>query len=300
MDLQQLRYLLAVNRTLNFSKAADEMFISQPTLSHQIKKLEDELGVRLITRTTRSVAMTDVGRAVAEQAEQVIEATNRIIDITNEEKRSKSDRLNIGILAVYSQPNISLILAEFQSLHMAQTVSLHFSWSRDLIERLRRKKTDIIITNLNEALLSEEELKLFDVHIFLRDRMNVIVSERHPLAKQQYVSLEDITHNTLFLTGTASSAYNFLSDAFRRAGLSLPTFNDCTSIMSVLPFVASGQGITVLSTHVANAYMRGNVKMIPIEPEIPTSTAIVTLKGSLQRPIVREFRDFFLERISFE
>ena len=62
MDLQQLRFLVAISKTLNFSKAAEELFISQPTLSYQIRRLEDELGVKLLERSTRNVELTPIGR----------------------------------------------------------------------------------------------------------------------------------------------------------------------------------------------------------------------------------------------
>ena len=87
MELQQLRYLVALSKTLNFSTAAEEMFISQPTLSQQIRKLEEELDVRLVERSTRNVAMTPIGLACVKLAQQAVDASDRMIEITQEEQR---------------------------------------------------------------------------------------------------------------------------------------------------------------------------------------------------------------------
>ena len=73
MDLQQLRFLVKISQTLNFSKAAEELYISQPTLSHQIRRLEDELGVRLLERSTRNVELTPIGRECVNLAQQMVD-----------------------------------------------------------------------------------------------------------------------------------------------------------------------------------------------------------------------------------
>lgn len=90
MELQQLRYLVALSKTLNFSKAAEEMFISQPTLSQQIRKLEEELDVRLVERSTRNVAMTPHRAGGVKLAQQAVDASDRMIEITQEEQRPRS------------------------------------------------------------------------------------------------------------------------------------------------------------------------------------------------------------------
>ena len=296
MELQQLRYLVALSKTLNFSKAAEEMFISQPTLSQQIRKLEEELDVRLVERSTRNVAMTPIGLACVKLAQQAVDASDRMIEITQSEQRHDQHKLNIGVLAVYPQLNISSVIAEFQSLHLTETINLHFGWSIDLLDRLLSKKSDIIITNLDKDQLSKAELESLDIHTFLNDRLYLIVGQDHPLAQRQTVGLAEVLSQRLFLPGARSSANLFFEKAVHAAGYQMPNFTECQSIMTALNFAKANHGASVFSRHVSESYVREGVRLIEITPTIWTWTAIVTRKEMLRHPLVHEFRNFFLER----
>lgn len=296
MELQQLRYLVALSRTLNFSKAAEELFISQPTLSQQIRKLEEELGVKLIERSTRSVKMTPIGARCVDLAQEAVDAAKRIEEIAQQEKRRSSKKLNIGVLAVYPQLNISSIIAEYQALHLNETVNMYFGWSVDLLDRLRREKSDVIITNLDEAQLSQAEMVQWDIHPFLEDQLYLIVGEKSPFFSRKVVGIEEVLSQQLFMPGSKSSANIFFTKAIHNAGYQVPEYNECPSIMSTFNFVATGRGATVLSKHVSQPYLREGMKLISIMPAIKTYTAIVLRKESLARPVIREFRDFFLEQ----
>ncbi|MFQ7693235.1 MAG: LysR family transcriptional regulator [Christensenellales bacterium] len=295
MELQQLRYLVALSKTLNFSKAAEEMFISQPTLSQQIRKLEEELDVRLVERSTRNVAMTPIGLACVKLAQQAVDASDRMIEITQEEQRHGQHKLNIGVLAVYPQLNISSVIAEFQSLHLTETINLHFGWSIDLLGRLLSKKSDIIITNLDKDQLSKAELESLDIHTFLSDRLYLIVGQDHPLAQRQTVGLAEVLSQRLFLPGARSSANLFFEKAVHAAGYQMPNFTECQSIMTALNFAKANHGASVFSRHVSESYVREGMRLIEITPTIWTWTAIVTRKEMLRHPLVHEFRNFFLE-----
>lgn len=295
MELQQLRYLVALSKTLNFSKAAEEMFISQPTLSQQIRKLEEELDVRLVERSTRNVAMTPIGLACVKLAQQAVDASDRMIEITQEEQRHGQHKLNIGVLAVYPQLNINSVIAEFQSLHLTETINLHFGWSIDLLGRLLSKKSDIIITNLDKDQLSKAELESLDIHTFLSDRLYLIVGQDHPLAQRQTVGLAEVLSQRLFLPGARSSANLFFEKAVHAAGYQMPNFTECQSIMTALNFAKANHGASVFSRHVSESYVREGMRLIEITPTIWTWTAIVTRKEMLRHPLVHEFRNFFLE-----
>ena len=295
MELQQLRYLVALSKTLNFSKAAEEMFISQSTLSQQIRKLEEELDVRLVERSTRNVAMTPIGLACVKLAQQAVDASDRMIEITQEEQRHGQHKLNIGVLAVYPQLNISSVIAEFQSLHLTETINLHFGWSIDLLGRLLSKKSDIIITNLDKDQLSKAELESLDIHTFLNDRLYLIVGQDHPLAQRQTVGLAEVLSQRLFLPGARSSANLFFEKAVHAAGYQMPNFTECQSIMTALNFAKANHGASVFSRHVSESYVREGMRLIEITPTIWTWTAIVTRKEMLRHPLVHEFRNFFLE-----
>ncbi len=294
MDLQQLRFLVAISRTLNFSRAAEELFISQPTLSHQIRRLEDELGVRLLERSTRNVELTPIGRQCVNLAQQIVDLSDQIVQISQDESRRFANRLNVGVLAVYPQLNISSVITEFQALHLNETINIYFDWSMALMDRLLRKKADVIISNVDIDGLADSVREHLEIHPFISDYLNLIVSENNPLAEQEEVTLEQVLAQRLLMPGRASSANQFLVKAIRSAGYELPDFVECQSIMNAFNFIMTGGGASVLSSHVADSYMKPGVKMLKIIPEIKTYTAIITRNELLKRPLVKDFIRFFL------
>lgn len=296
MDLQQLRFLVTISKTLNFSKAAEELFISQPTLSHQIRRLEDELGVKLLERSTRKVELTPIGNECVNLAQQMVELADRITEITQEENRRFSKRLNIGVLAVYPQLNISALITEFQALHLNETIHIHFDWSMALLDRLMRKKTDVIISNIDIDGVPAAMKDKLDIHPFITDRLYLVVGEGNPLAGRESVELEEVLLQQLFMPGRSSSANQFFVKAVTSAGYEMPELMECPSIMNAFNFVAAGSGASVLSSHVSESYMKPGMTKIKIEPEIRTYTAVITRKELLKRPLVKEFIRFFLER----
>ena len=296
MELNQLRYLVTLSKTLNFSKAAEELYISQPSLSQQIRRLEEELGVQLVERSTRSVKMTPIGLACVREAETAVEAADLILEMTQEESRRSSHRLNLGVLAVFPQLNLSSVISEFQSMHLNEAINVHFDWSVSLLDRLRRRKSDVIITNIDIRDLTPGEIETLDIHPFIQDRLYLIVGERNPLYARDTVELREAIAQKLFLPGRSSSANLFFIKAVQEAGYAVPDFVECPSITSAFNFVGSGTGASIMSSHVSQAYIKPGMKMIEIVPTIHTSTALITRKELLKRPLVREFRDYFLER----
>ena len=296
MDLQQLRFLVAISKTLNFSKAAEELFISQPTLSHQIRRLEDELGVKLLERSTRNVELTPIGRECVNLAQQMVELSDQILEITQEESRRFSNRLNIGVLAIYPQMNISAVINEFQATHLNEIIHIHFDWSVTLMERLMRKKNDVIISNIDRQGLTKAVEEQLDIHPFITDNLYLVVSDSNPLAREEAVDLKQVLSQRLFMPGRTSSANQFFLKAVTSAGYQMPETVECQSIMSAFNFVMTGNGASVLSRHVAEAYIKPGMKMVKIVPEIQTFTAVVTRKELLKRPIVKEFIQFFLDQ----
>ena len=297
MELMQLRYFLALSKTKNFSRAAEEMFVTQPTLSQQIKKLEDELGVELFKRSTRSVTLTEIGMVCAECAQRAIDAVELIHMSAQEEKRRETGRLLVGVLVVYPHLNVSNILARFQELHPQINTSMYFEWSVDLLNMLLQKKVDVIISNIALDLMEPEIRNQLSINVFLEDCLNVVMGKRHHLADRESVTIEDVYQESFFYTDPRSSVKIRFENAVIAKGYQLPVFNECPSMTSVFNFVETGLGISVMTRHVAMEYMRPTLRCMPVTPKIRTQTAIITRKSAISHPILREFQEFFLQNI---
>ncbi|MEG2119502.1 MAG: LysR family transcriptional regulator, partial [Pseudoflavonifractor sp.] len=129
MDLVQLRYAVKVAETENFSRAAEQCFVTQPTLSQRIHQLEQELGVPLFERSTRRVSLTDAGRLFVAKAQIILADADRLAEEMEGERRRIKGSLSIGVLTTLSHLNIPQYLSSFQQQYPNIAVELELGWS---------------------------------------------------------------------------------------------------------------------------------------------------------------------------
>ena len=143
MNLRDLKYLVALADTRHFGKAAERCFISQPTLSAQIKKLEDYLGVALVERQPRNVALTPAGQEVVERARRVIRDTDDIVDLAQLSRDPLAGKLRIGLIPTigpYLLPHVMLKLRK--ALPKLQVLLFEYQ-TRVLLQKLRAGEIDM-------------------------------------------------------------------------------------------------------------------------------------------------------------
>ena len=167
MTLQQLRYIIAVDRYRNFAKAADSCRVSQPTLSAMLVKLEEELDVRIFERTNKSVTPTEAGIMIIRQAERVLNATARIGELVNDEKGKIGGRLDMAV-----SPTIApFILPRFIRHYREQfpTVELHIQEmkSGDVIDALQQSTIEMGIAISDKASEGVYEIPLYHERFYV-------------------------------------------------------------------------------------------------------------------------------------
>ena len=164
MELFQLRYFSALGRCRNYSKAAEELFIAQPTLSQQIKRLEDELGVRLFERSTRKVELTDAGKECLIQTQRILEDVEGLLRTARE--KAGYSFISLGVLTVYPERDISDMLSAFQADHPEIELKLTFADSVQLVDMVQRGKLDAVIANISTDSLEKEALDRLYLDVF--------------------------------------------------------------------------------------------------------------------------------------
>jgi len=161
MTIQQLTYVLAVVQTGSFSRAAERCFVTQPTLSAQIQKLERELNVVLIDRTTRPISATPSGARILATAQEAIGLFNQIPSLVDNEMRELSGRLVVGIIPTLSQYLLPLFLKRFLDTHREVDVQIHEKMSDQIISELHQYRLDIGILATPAGSTGLEERPLF-------------------------------------------------------------------------------------------------------------------------------------------
>jgi LysR family hydrogen peroxide-inducible transcriptional activator len=193
MNLRDLKYIIAVAETRHFGRAADRCFVSQPTLSGQIKKLEQELGVAVFERTNRSVEITPVGEAILGHARQLMEQADAIEQLARAHQDPLAGRLRIGAIPTLSPYLMPLVLLPLKRQVPQLRLVLSEEVTDTLLERLRNHEIDaaLLATPVQEHDL--QELPLFDEPFWLA------LPSRHPLYNKDNITRRDLDKLELLL-----------------------------------------------------------------------------------------------------
>ncbi len=160
MTITQLKYVLAVAQYQNFTKAADKVFVTQPTLSMQIQKLEDELDVLIFDRTKKPIELTETGRKIVQQARNIVNESDRIQDIVDQEKGFIGGEFHIGVIPTVMPTLLPMFLTNFVNRYPKVKLRIQELTTERIIESLQDGSLDVAIaaTPLNNEFIKERVL----------------------------------------------------------------------------------------------------------------------------------------------
>ena len=246
MNLRDLRYLVALAEHCHFGRAAEACFVSQPTLSTQIRKLEDELGVTLVERAPRKVLLTDVGREIAARARDVLNEAEQIRAIARRTRDPESGTVRLGIfptLGPYLLPHVVPMLRQtFPRLELL----LVEEKTEVVLERLREGKLDagILALPVHEDSLHVEPL--------FEEPFLLAVPDSHPLAGRKRLRLKDLADESLLLLEDGHCLRDQALEVCQLSGAGERSGFRATSLETLRQMVAAGVGITLLPTLAVN------------------------------------------------
>lgn len=160
MTITQLHYVLAVAEYKNFTKAADKIFVTQPTLSMQVQKLEEELGVKIFDRSKKPIVLTQVGEKIVQQAKNIVNEANRIQDIVDQQKGYIGGEFKLGIIPTIMPTLLPMFLRNFINKYPKVNLKIEEQTTQGIIQALRDGHLDaaIVATPLEEADIFEKPL----------------------------------------------------------------------------------------------------------------------------------------------
>ncbi|MFD0419637.1 LysR family transcriptional regulator [Streptomyces sp. NPDC127108] len=242
MELQQMRYVVAVAETNSFTRAAERCLVVQSALSHQIARLEKELGARLFERTSRRVRLTPAGAAFLPAARQCLDAAERAAAEVAAAVGEVRGRLAVGLIPTVAAVDVPGALRDFRSQYPQVRISLRVGASDDLIEQVREGALDVAFLGLPTTARPQGVA----AHELARDRLVAVVAPDHPLAGQASVGLRRLA-TEVFVDLPAGTAGRLQSDqAFSAAGLSRDVAFEVTAADYMTRLVAPGLGIAML------------------------------------------------------
>ena len=265
MNLRDLRYLVALADHKHFGRAASASFVSQPTLSTQIRKLEEELGVSLVERAPRRVMLTPIGREIADRARRVISEVTQMGELARRSQDPEAGTVRLGLfptLAPYLLPHVLPgIRARFPRLELL------------LVE----EKTDALLARLHEGRLDAAILALplhddqLHVEPLFTEPFLLAVPRSHDFARRsEPLALHDLDHERLLLLEEGHCLRDQALDVCRLAGAEERDFR-ATSLETLRQMVAAGIGMTLLP-------------MLSVQPPVPPSADIQLLSFAGKPP----------------
>ena len=282
MTLTELRYVVALARERHFGRAAEKCAVSQPTLSVAIKKVEDELGVILFERAPNEVQVTEIGIAVAEQAERVLREAARINEIAMSGKDPLAGPLRIGCIytiAPYLLPKLVPMLKERAP---AMPLIIEEGFTARLVDRIKASELDVGV-----MALPVEEPGLVAQPVY-DEAFRLLCPVDHPLARQKTVAATALFDSPLLMLGPGNcfrdQVLDLCSPARQQAGLS-PHILEGGSLETIRHMVASGVGITVMPASAVDGIDANDplLRVRPFEEPQPMRRVALVWRASYPR-----------------
>jgi DNA-binding transcriptional LysR family regulator len=242
MELQQMRYVLAVAETNSFTRAAQQCLVVQSALSHQINRLERELGARLFERTSRRVRLTPAGAAFLPAARQCLDAAERAAADVAAAVGEVRGRLTVGLIPTVAAVDLAGVLHDFRRRYPSVRISLRVSASEDLVEQVKQGTVEVAFLGLPVTARPE------GVHAreLARDRLVAVVPADHPLAAESSVTLRRLS-DEVFVDLPARTAGRVQSDqAFEAGGLTREVAFEVTTAYLTSRLVERGLAVAML------------------------------------------------------
>lgn len=243
MNIQQLEYIIAVDNSRHFVKASEKCFVTQATLSMMIKKLEDELNIKIFDRSRQPVVPTEIGKKIIAQAKIILQESSRLQEIVKEEQGELNGELRIGIIPTLAPYLLPLFMNSFLNKYPLVRLKISELTTNDIIHKLEQHDLDagLLSTPLNQPSLTEQPL--------FYEEFVVYASAKEKLLKKKYVLANDIDINRLCLLEEGhclrSQVLNFCELKNKEKQMHQLDFAT-GSIETLKKIVETNQGITIL------------------------------------------------------
>lgn len=284
MTLTELRYIVMLEKEQHFGRAAERCFVSQPTLSIAVKKLEDELGVALFERTKSRVRPTPVGERVVSQAQHILEQTSTIRDIAVEGKDQLTSPLSVGAIFTIGPYLFPHLIPQLQRVAPSMSLVIEEGYTATMRQRLRNGELDVIIISLPFTEPDVVTQTLYE------EPFVVLVHKSHELAKKKTISPGQLDEENILLLGEGhcfrdqilESCPN-LRTSVDDSSAQIKTAADGSSLETLRHMVASGLGITVLpySATLMSSYQ--DLVAIPFKKPAPQRSVALAWRASFPR-----------------
>jgi LysR family transcriptional activator of glutamate synthase operon len=242
MELRQLRYLVTLAEELHFTRAAAREHIAQPALSQQSRRLEDEVGLALVERTTRRVAMTDAGVSLVGRARRILAE----VDAAEAEMQALSGvqtgRVTVGVMHTMGPVDVSLVLAAFHQRHPGVELTVREQSSEELAELLRVDELDLAFLSVTERIESHG----LGLRQLVSEELVLVLPRQHRLGGRRRVRMAELSEDEFVSYREGARLRELLVSAAGHAGFTPRVKLESNESQRIRRLVAQGLGVAIL------------------------------------------------------
>ncbi len=295
MELRQLRYLVALAEERNFTRAAAAEHIAQPALSQQIRRLEDELGLALVERTTRRVTLTDAGELLVVRARRILAE----LEAAGTELQALSGmfagHVTIGAMHTMGPVDLSLALARFSERHPEVVFTVREQSSGEMAEMLRVDELDLAFLSVTERVESHG----LGLHQLVSEELVVLLPREHRLGKRREVRMAELAKERFISFREGARLRELLVSAGRDASFEPHIMLESNESQRVRRLVSRGLGVAILPRSDAEGPGADVAVATLLEPTLSRDITLAWREGRRHPPAAAEFlelsRELFTE-----
>ena len=280
-----------VVRHRSFSKAAEELFVSQPAVTKHIKGLEHKVGTRLIERGRGRFHLSEAGKILFKSAQKI---SNHLREVEHHLGRLQKEHhglLRIGTTESYSRCLMPKLLSGFQNLFPSIKIALDVGNSEEIEKSLTAYRNDLALIGMTKVPHKFESIP------FLKEELVLIVSPSDPMAKRGKVSLKTIRKFPFIIRAKGSTTRKIILKAFQELGIRPSLLIEAGSSEFIKQWVSEGKGISIIVRRIAEEEARrGLIKMVSLDEKLYLQVVLLFLKEERANPVIKTFTHFIEDR----
>lgn len=293
IDFLGLHAFVAIAERGSFQQAAAHLNLSQTALSHRIRKLEEDLGVKLLSRTTREVSLTQAGLRLLPKVKDIIESLTVSLDDLRNEGRSRQETLSIGCLPTIASGRLPVALRRFHERHPNVVVRIHDNSASEISDLVQSGAVEFGIT-----LVASHRWD-FDIEMLIKDPFVLVCPEDHPLASQTSVSWSDLSDEPLIRVSQQTGNRRILDDALGSRRETLNWRFEVQHLQTAIALAAAGVALTVVPRLALDSVDESGLKLVPLRnPSITRQLGIVSRRGTPLSPLADELRKIIVKTLT--
>lgn len=294
MTLTQLEYMVAVDTYRHFVLAAEKCFVTQPTLSMQLQKLEEELGIKLFDRTKQPVIPTEIGARIIAQARVVLREAERIQQMINSEKNVMTGELRIGIIPTLAPYVLPTLFKQMREKYPQLELVIKETITEEIIHELKNNRLDcgLVVTPLKDISIKED--------VLFYEELFVYVSRKNALYDKKYVLADDINPDQLWLL---EEGHCFRSQVLNlcelRKNADLHFKYATGNIETLKRMVDKSNGLTILPELAVMEFNKNQMKLVKRlkDPAPAREVSLVTHRDHIKTKLIQTLKDEILEMV---